>query len=564
MRRFAQLFRELDESNRTLDKIEAMRRYFASAPAADAAWVLWFLHGNRLQLGIPSKRLRQWASDLSGHPDWLVDACYERVGDLAETAALLLPLHPTAQPPALHQVIRDHLLPLKNWDDRFQFQLLKDFWTSLPRDEVLLLNKMLTGAFRVGVSRALLVRALAEAIGVDRSTLTHRLMGDWKPTAIFFESLKDPAANASSHAARPYPFYLASPLANDLEDLGSPTDWSAEWKWDGIRAQLIRRNGQTHLWSRGDERLTESFPEIIEAGNHLPDGSVLDGELLCWEQDRPLGFHVLQTRLNRKTVDPALLKSAPVHFIVYDCMEFEGADSRHQALHHRRKLAHSLLAPLQTADPHSPAAALSLSPTALSLSPIIQTADPHSPATVLSLSPIIAFTQWDDLRTAWTQSRQRGVEGIMLKRLQSDYKIGRVRGDWWKWKVDPYTADLVLIYAQAGHGRRASLYTDYTLAARHEGAFVPVAKAYSGLSDTELRQIDRWIKQNTLAKRGPVRTVPPTLVFEIGFEGIRPSNRHRSGIALRFPRILRWRHDKTPEDADSVQQLQGLMEARLM
>lgn len=529
MRAFAQLFRELDESNRTLDKVDALKRYFSSAPAEDAAWVLWFLYGNRLQLGIPSKRLRQWAADLSGLPDWLVDASYERVGDLAETAALLLPLQIAAGPQGpLHVVIQERLLPLKNWDDRFQFQLLRDFWISLRRDEVLVLNKMLTGGFRVGVSRALLIRALAEAIDVERATLTHRLMGEWEPTKDFFASLRDPSANAEAHATRPYPFYLASPLPSGPADLGDPTDWSAEWKWDGIRAQLIRRKQASQLWSRGDERLTESFPELLDASLKIPDGTVLDGEILCWRDDQPMGFHILQTRLNRKTIDQSILASAPARFIAYDCLEYQGQDYRHRPLLERRAVAQDILNAIDN--------------------------------NYFGLSPNIRFSNWNELHAQWEQSRANKVEGIMLKRSQSDYKIGRVRGDWWKWKVDPYTADLVLIYAQAGHGRRASLYTDYTLAAREDNALVPVAKAYSGLTDAEIREVDRWIKQNTVAKRGPVRTVPPQLVFEIGFEGVRPSTRHRSGIALRFPRILRWRKDKTPDEADSLQEIQDLIE----
>lgn len=529
MRAFAQLFRELDESNRTLDKVDALKRYFSSVPAEDAAWVLWFLYGNRLQLGIPSKRLRQWAADLSGLPDWLVDASYERVGDLAETAALLLPLQKSDAPPGhLHKVIEERLLPLRNWDDRFQFQLLKDFWLSLRRDEVLVLNKMLTGGFRVGVSRALLIRALSEAIGVERATLTHRMMGEWEPTKDFFASLSDPSANAEAHATRPYPFYLASPLPSNPAELGPPADWSAEWKWDGIRAQLIRRNEASQLWSRGDERLNESFPELIDASKQIPEGTVLDGEILCWMNDQPMGFHVLQTRLNRKTIDSDSLTSAPAHFIVYDCLEYKGQDCRQWPLLERRALAQDIMENIDK--------------------------------TYLGLSPSIPFSSWNELQAQWEQSRARKVEGIMLKRCQSDYKIGRVRGDWWKWKVNPYTADLVLIYAQAGHGRRASLYTDYTLAARHQDALVPVAKAYSGLTDAEIREVDRWIKQNTVAKRGPVRTVPPQLVFEIGFEGVRPSNRHRSGIALRFPRILRFRKDKGPQEADSLEQIQNLID----
>ncbi|MEX0330205.1 MAG: ATP-dependent DNA ligase [Puniceicoccaceae bacterium] len=528
MRRFTQLFRELDESNRTGDKEAALQAYFREAPPADAVWVLWFFWGNRLSLGIPTKRLRQWAADLSGCPDWLVEACYERVGDLAETASLLLPLaggDGTDLP--LHEVIEDKLLPLKHWDDRFQFQLLREFWLSLTRDEALVLNKMLTGAFRIGVSRLLVVRALAEVLELDRPTLTHRLMGDWEPTAAFFESLTDEEANREAASTRPYPFYLASPLGEPPESLGKPENWIAEWKWDGIRAQIIRRDGACHIWSRGEERLSAAFPEIVEAAGDLPDGCVLDGELLCWEEGRPLGFHRLQTRINRKKLDPSVLKEAPVIFMGYDCLEADGQDLRNRPLESRRKRLEEVLS--------------------------------GAGNDILCISELVSFKSWDELARLWNESRQRGVEGLMLKQHQSVYKTGRVKGDWWKWKVDPYTADLVMIYAQAGHGRRATLYTDYTLAARDGEKLVPVAKAYSGLTDEELREIDRWIKRNTLARRGPVRTVPAKQVFEIGFEGLRPSSRHKSGLAMRFPRILRWRKDKPVEEIDTVEGLRALL-----
>jgi DNA ligase-1 len=528
MRRFTQLFRELDESNRTGDKVDALRRYFKETPPEDAAWVLWFFWGNRLKLGIPSRRLRQWAADLSGHPNWLVDACYERVGDLAETAALLLPLSrdPAGDRP-LHEILEDNLMPLKHWDDRFQFQLLRDFWLSLDRNQALVLNKMLTGGFRIGVSRLLVVRALAEALELDRSTLTHRLMGKWQPTAEFFTSLTDPEANAEARVARPYPFYLASPVEGRPSSLGPREDWIAEWKWDGIRAQLIRRQGEAHLWSRGDEQLTPSFPELTKAAGSLPDGTVLDGEILCWREDRPLGFHVLQTRISRKKLDAGILQNAPAVFMAYDCLENEGTDLREEPLQTRKAQLATLVNPL--AD-----------------SPI-------------RLSPEITASSWDELGTEWNQSRELGVEGIMLKERHSTYKVGRVRGEWWKWKVDPFTADLVMVYAQAGHGRRATLYTDYTLAARDGDRLVPVAKAYSGLTDEEIRKVDQWIKRNTLARRGPVRTVPAEQVFEIGFEGLRPSTRHKSGIAMRFPRILRWRTDKPVAEIDTLDNLRQLL-----
>ena len=538
MKRFTQLFRELDDSNRTGDKVEALRRYFSEAPARDAAWILWFFWGNRLRLRIPSRRLRQWAADLSGHPDWLVESCYERVGDLAETAALLLPLGKgTGTGLPLHEVVEERLMPLRDWDDRFQFQLIRDFWLSLNRDEALVLNKMLTGGFRIGVSRLLVVRALSLALGIDRAVLTHRLMGEWEPTEAFYRSLTDEEANEEAKATRPYPFYLASPVEGGPDSLGPPTDWQAEWKWDGIRAQLIRREGACHLWSRGDERVTESFPEILEAASGIPEGTVLDGEILCWKDNRPAGFHVLQTRLNRKALNAGILREAPVVFMAYDCLESDGRDLRGEALVDRRRRMEGHIA--------------------------------RAGAPALRASPIVEAGSWDDLREIRERAREEGVEGIMLKRRDSAYKVGRVRGEWWKWKVDPHTADLVMVYAQAGHGRRATLYTDYTLAARDGDRLVPVAKAYSGLTDAEIRKLDHWIKRNTLARRGPVRAVlvrplreqvPPEQVFEIGFEGLRPSSRHKSGLAMRFPRILRWRKDKPLAEIDTVESLRRLLD----
>lgn len=528
MKRFTRLFKELDESNRTADKVNSLACYFREAPPGDAAWVLWFLCGNRLSLGIPSRRLRQWAADLSGHPDWLVEACYERVGDLAETAALLLPLQPGGGGDrSLREVIEEELLPLRHWDDRLQLQLLRPFWLVQDRETVLVINKMLTGGFRIGVSRLLVIRALSEALGVDRSTLTHRLTGEWEPGAAFFESLSSPAANAEALRSRPYPFYLASPLGDPPSSLGSPEDWIAEWKWDGIRAQLIHREGGLQLWSRGDEQLTGAFPEIAAAARNLPTGTVLDGEVLCWKDGLPMGFHVLQRRISRKNLEDGILSAAPAVFMAYDCLEADSRDLREETLTVRRALLEGQLAGPEEA--------------------------------VLRLSPLVPFQTWAELEAAWESARERRVEGLMLKGKAGPYRVGRQRGEWWKWKVEPHTADLVMVYAQAGHGRRASLYTDYTLAARDGDQLVPVAKAYSGLTDEEIREVDRWIKQHTLARRGPVRTVPPRLVFEIGFEGLRLSSRHKSGLAMRFPRILRWRRDKGPGEADTLQDLQSLL-----
>lgn len=527
---FTQLFRQLDESNKTNDKLAALRHYFAHADPASAAWAFYILAGHKLPLRIPSRRLLNWATQLTGYPDWLVQDCYERVGDLAETTALLLPLPPqsrAASTLSLHAVITEHLLPLQHWDDGFQLTLLRDFWLSLPRPACFVVNKLLTGGLRIGVSKQLLIRALADHFQIERALITQRLMGEWSPSADFYHALTAPDLQPHENDQRPYPFYLASPLDQPARELGQPEDWLAEWKWDGLRAQLLFRHHKPTLWSRGDENITDAFPEITAAAQHLPHGTVLDGELLCWQEDRPLKFHRLQQRIGRKDPPPELLREAPARFLAFDCLESGHTDLRDQPLQARRG---ELIRLLQQGN-----------------HPAIQ------------LSPTAPFAAWDDLLPFWHQSRARGVEGLMLKSLHGPYRTGRVRADWWKWKIDPYTADLVMVYARAGHGRRAGLFTDYTLAAWHHHELVPVAKAYSGLTNDQLRSLDQWIKRHTISRRGPVRTVQPQQVFEIAFEDIRPSTRHKSGIALRFPRILRHRTDKAPAEADHLHSLTALL-----
>jgi DNA ligase-1 len=528
---FAELYRELDQSNRTNDKLEALVRYFSQAPAEDAAWCLWFYLGGKLQLRISSRRILEWAGTIAAYPDWLAAQCYERVGDLAETAALLLSTREGTpgggvSEVSLSELIEQQLLPLRHWDAGFQFPMVRRIWSELTPSQCLVVNKLLTGGFRVGVSRQLVIRALSEALGLERSILTHRLMGEWEPTGDFFRSLSSAEANAEALRLRPYPFYLASPLEKSPDTLGPVEDWFVEWKWDGIRAQLLVREEGLELWSRGDERLNESFPEILRGAASLPQGTVLDGEILCWEGDNPRPFHHLQRRLGRTDPDQALLEAFPCTFLAYDCLEVNATDLRSAPMVQRRASLESLL-PTET---------------------------PH-----LRLSPLLKPSTWEVCADLRLESRERDVEGLMLKVRSGTYKTGRVRGEWWKWKADPYSVDLVMIYAQAGHGRRAGLYTDYTLAAWEGDQLLPVAKAYSGLTDEEMRAVDRWIKQNTLARRGPVRTVPAVQVFEIGFEGLQPSTRHKSGVAMRFPRILRWRKDKLPEQADTLDNLKAFL-----
>jgi DNA ligase-1 len=530
MRRFAALYRELDQSTGTLDKRAALAAYFRNAQPADAAWALRLLSGGKIggaKARIASSgELREWIAQASGDAAWLIEESYSHVGDLAETLTLLLD-DPETMPAdiSLSEWIENRLLPIANADPERRRAVILDAWQTLPFDERLVFNKLLTGALRVGVSQRLVQQALAEISGVDIARIAQRMLGDWPPTPTFYAALLSPHASAED-ASQPYPFFLASQL-DDAESLGDIAAWNLEWKWDGIRLQLIRRGDRIALWSRGEERLDGRFPEIEGAAARLRRDAVIDGELLAWRDgDSPLPFAALQTRIQRRKPGAKSLQEAPVRMLAYDLLELDGDDLRERPLHERRTKLRELL------DEH---------------------ADPR-----IALSPDLDVADWSAARALRATARERGVEGIMLKRRESTYQLGRKRGDWWKWKIDPLTIDAVLIYAQAGHGRRSTLFTDYTFALWQDEQLVPVAKAYSGLDDKEILSLDRWIRAHTLEKFGPVRSVEPHHVFELGFEAVNKSTRHKSGIAVRFPRILRWRHDKPFAEADRLDTLKAL------
>ena len=530
MQRFAALYATLDRTSSTNAKVAALEAYFREAPPEDAAWTVHFLAGRRLLRLLPTKLLREWTESETGLPDWLLYESYAAVGDFAETLALLLDGVPPAgdeRDVPLHLWIEERLEGLRKKTPDAQREDVVRWWRGLPSFERYLLNKLLTGEMRVGVSQTLVVRALAAVAGVETDVMTHRLMGQWSPSAQAFAALMAPDGSADE-ASRPYPFCLAYPLEQDVEALGPRADWQVEWKWDGIRAQLIRRAGHTYLWSRGEEVITARFPEVVAAAAGLPDGTVLDGEVLAWEADAPLPFARLQLRIGRQNLTRQALANAPAAFMAYDLLEEDGNDVRSTPLAERCMRLEALIAT-------------------------------HAPA--LRLSPVVVAPDWEALATLRQESRTRGVEGYMIKRRDSAYGTGRRKGDWWKWKVDPFSVDAVLVYAQPGNGRRATLFTDYTFALWQDGELVPVAKAYSGLSNEEIEQVDRWVRSNTLEKFGPVRRVAPSLVFEVAFENVQRSTRHKSGVAVRFPRIARWRHDKAPGDADSVETLLGLIRA---
>jgi DNA ligase 1 len=529
MRRFAALFEALDSTTRTGEKVAAMADYFRTVPPADGAWAVHFLSGERPKRLVPVRRLAGWAMDLSGTPPWLFEECYHAVGDLAETIALLLPDADGSSDLPLHVWAGERLLGMAGAPEDEQKRVVAGAWRELSSTERFVWNKLITGGFRVGVSRSLVVRAISAASGLDEATVAHRLMGGWEPTPKSFLGLMSPDT-ADADLSRPYPFFLAYPLEADPQMLGGLDGWLVEWKWDGIRAQLVRRDGQTFLWSRGEELVTARFPELHEAAALLPNGTVIDGEIVAWGAGKPGPFTELQRRIGRKKLGPKVLAEVPVALIAFDLLEDAGLDLRALPLAERRRRLGSLL----------------------------RTLPPSSP---FALSPSVPASDWEHVRRARDEARERAAEGLMLKRGESPYGVGRRRGSWWKWKVDPFSVDAVLVYAQPGHGRRASLHTDYTFGIWSGDELLPFAKAYSGLTDAEIRELDRWIRSNTTERFGPVRAVPPEHVFEIAFEGIQESTRHRAGVAVRFPRIVRWRKDKAAREADSIDALQRLLRA---
>lgn len=551
MKAFSRLYRQLDSTTGTQAKVSAMVEYFEQTEPEDAAWAIWFLVGNRLSRVLKPAELRQWAAQQAGIPDWLLEECYQDVGDLAETLSLLVPAGAHDTDGSLSLWVQ-RISELKSLPDAERLEQLAQMWHELSQQDAFPFAKLITGALRVGVSRRLVVRALSQAFALPAQVFAHRLMGRWQPSASFFRQLVDP--DSSDHdISRPYPFCLANPLEGPVQELGECSDIMAEWKWDGIRLQLIKRQGQVLMWSRGEERIEDRFPEVHAAADSLPDGTVLDGELLAWKDGRPLAFTELQRRINRKRVGPKLMQQVPVRLLTFDLLEWEGQDLRDRPLVERRQLLEELF--------HETTAAVGPS----RARQFHRESNPEvlNDQQTITSSPVHPFTEWATLQRLRDDARSQGAEGLMLKPLQSIYAVGRVAGTWWKWKNDPITIDAVLIYAQKGRGRRANLFTDYTFALWSGDQLVPFAKAYSGLTDREIRQVDRFVREHTNDRFGPVRSVQPQLVMELAFENIQPSNRHKSGVAVRFPRIRRWRHDKSVDQANSLDELKQLASQRM-
>ncbi|HXD76767.1 MAG TPA: ATP-dependent DNA ligase [Puia sp.] len=554
MRRFAELAVRLGTSTKTNDRLLLLERYFLAAADTDKVWVIALFSGRRPKRTVNTNLLWEWCRELTRLPAWLFGECYHTVGDLAETIALLLPdgAASDGRGESLSYYL-EALADLAKADETSKKRFIQQCWMEMNNEERFVFNKLITGGFRIGVSQQTVVNALARATGADVAVVAHRISGDWDPGTVSYSDLVS-GEGGGAELSRPYPFYLAYALEGDLSELGKPEEWQAEWKWDGIRGELIRRGEALFVWSRGEELMTGKFPEYQELRERLAPGTVLDGEIIGLGR-RPavtagrtgaeayggsaggdtaqppfvvLPFAALQTRIGRKNVTKRHLDEVPVGFIAYDLLEYGGEDWRDRPLEERRR----------------------------QLEAVIRSSE-HP---LLQLSPVLAFDDWNALAAIRISAREVGSEGLMLKRKSSPYQVGRKRGDWWKWKIDPLVIDAVMVYAQKGHGRRSNLYTDYTFAIRDGDQLLTFTKAYSGLTDKELAEVDAFVRRNSLEKFGPVRTVKPELVFEIAFEGIAASNRHKSGVALRFPRINRWRRDKTSAEIDTIDDLKKMLE----
>ena len=532
MKRFAELIKTLDSTNKTNVKVRALANYFEKADDKDKVWTIAILSHRRPPRPVNTTLLRTWAAELAEIPLWLFEECYHIVGDLAETIALIIDKNEKSSEKSLTAFLEEMLaLKPKNENDKKAY--LFENWQQLNYYERFVFNKLITGGFRIGVSQKLMTRALSKSTGIDEDILAYKLMGQWDPSRISFRDLVL-EERESDYLSKPYPFFLAYALDGDVRELGDVRDWYGEHKWDGIRAQVIFRKGQHFVWSRGEELVTDKYPEFNILNSIIPNGTVLDGEILPYIQGNIGAFNDLQTRIGRKNITKSLLEKVPVILKAYDLLEWEENDIRSLPYETRRNNLETLMSNL-TLD--------------------------HIP---LQLSENYQFKSWDEVSEEREKSREMRSEGLMLKQRHSTYQVGRKKGSWWKWKVDPLTIDAVLTYAMRGHGRRSNLFTDYTFALWSENEqgdreLVTFAKAYSGLTDAEFRQVDQWIKRNTLERFGPVRSVEPYHVFEIAFEGIAYSKRHKSGVATRFPRILRWRKDKKIDEANSLEDLKNLL-----
>ena len=533
MKHFIQLIEDMADTTKTNTKVTRLVKYFSEVDKGSAIWAIFFLYGKKIKRGVSYSLLTEIALEVLDLPDWLVYESITAVGDRSEALSLLLNIDETESEMeySLQYWVEKRLLPLQKKTAEQQKKMIQEWWSECTRKEIFVINKLISGGFygRIGVSKGIVLKALEKFTGVSTNTLQYRLMGSWDPTIQFYESLIS-TDTTDADLSQPYPFFLASPLQEPLEALGDVNDWSFEYKWDGIRSETIIRKNKVFIWSRGEDIVTDSFPEVITELKKLPNGIVIDGEILAYHGGVPLAFSVLQRRIGRigKNISKKILVEAPVKLMAYDLLEYEGKDLREKPLEERRALLEKIIKENKSG---------------------------------LLFSTDLKAENWKEVELLRDRSREKQAEGLMLKRKNSPYQSGRKRGDWWKYKVEPLSLDVVMVYAQAGSGKRANFFTDYTFAvwSSDKTELIPIGKSYRGLTDEEIKKLDAWIRKNTKEKFGPVRTVNPEQIFELGFDNVLENKRVKAGISVRFPRIIKWRTDKKLKDINTIDDAKDLL-----
>ncbi len=591
---FTRLFNELDETNHTVEQLAALERYFKAAPAADAAWALHLLIGAKAPRALKNSQLREWISTVADLPTWLVDESCETVGDIAETLALLLPDPPTVPAGgslALHRLITERLLPLAGLGPEARRDLVVTTWRELDGAQRFIWNKLITGSFRIGVSRTQVARALGKTAGVSASVMAHRLLGFQEPTEAAFRALL--AAESANENFGPYPFQTANAIKSaepagdptieslDLfprlvgapgtgptitrpEELGSASDWQAEWLLDGLRVQVMRRGDAVLIWSQDEELLNPEFPEIAEAAQLLPDGTVLDGDLVVWPaSDVCPGTRAdIQQRLSHATPGAGLQRKLPVVFIAQDIIEAAEIDQRGRPLLARRRQLAEVLAP--AADRHRETQATrpasgSTDGSQMDLFGSPPAAAAHHAPFRFRAASLVSFGSWEQLASLRREARDHGAAGLILKRTESCYGASVETSAWWIWPIEPLRINAVLIAALPGHGNSPRAFSDYTFAVWCDDELVPFAKTGTGLTEIGFRAMDDFIRAHITGKFGPVRSVKAELVFELEFDSVQTSTRHKSGLVVRSARIHRRRPELSAAEADTLEALRLLV-----
>ena len=533
LNKFSKLFEDLDSNNSSNKKVNSLTKYFKLNNNLNNILTIYLLIGKKNKRFISGKSLREYYANIYKIPKWLIDECYSKVGDSAEVISLLLQdklLEKNIKDDiSLNELINEILPKLKKLDENKKKLYIKSLWEKISKDNQLIFNKILSGTFRIGVSKGLVVKAISNMTGVDESIILHRLMGELEPIEETYMFLINQKLEQKELDYKPYPFQLANTFDERIKETISVDKYQFESKWDGIRSQIIKRSNNISIWTRGEELVNKTFPELIKIISHFKNDFVLDGEILIWDENknRPKNFSLLQKRLGRKSPSLKIQKDLPVVFMAYDILEINGKDIRSKILSERRNILEKSFSNLISED--------------------------KSIIGKIKITKLHQISNWIDLEEVKNSARKSNTEGLVIKDKQSEYVPGRKKGNWWKYKIDPMQLDGVLIYARPGSGKRADLYTDYSFGIWEDNKLVKFANAYSGLNNEEIRELDKWIRRNTLEKFGPVRSVKPELVFEISFDNIQISKRHKSGIALRFPRITKWRRDKNIMEADNLE-----------